>query len=222
MTHGERMVLFDRADLYVVITEAFCAGRTSLEVLSGVLAAGVRLVQLREKDIDGDDDRLLEIARKFRIATSKAGALLIINDHVDVALAVGADGVHLGQDDLAVNAAIERAPELIIGASTHSLDEALAAEAAGASYVNIGPIFDTATKSVPSGAIGPEAIAPIASRLTIPWTVMGGIKPQNIEQVLAEGARHPAVVTAVTAADDVTAAATELRDRIRQVTRDPH
>ncbi len=216
MTHSERMALFDKADLYVVITEAFCAGRTSLEVLSGVLAAGVRLVQLREKDIA--DDRLLEIAREFRAATSKAGALLMINDSVDVALAVDADGVHLGQGDLSVEDARKRAPELIIGASTHSLDEAIAAEAAGASYVNIGPIFETATKSVPSGAIGPEAIGPIASKLTIPWTVMGGIKPHNIDQVLAEGARHPAVVTAVTAADDVTGAATELRDRIRQAT----
>ena len=216
MTHSERMTLFDRADLYVVITEVFCAGRTSLEVLSGVLAAGVGLVQLREKGIE--DGRLLEIAREFRAATSKAGAILIINDNVDVALAVDADGVHLGQDDLPIDAARRQAPELIIGASTHSLDEALAAEAAGASYVNIGPIFDTATKSVPSGALGPEAIGPIASRLTIPWTTMGGIKPHNIGSVLAKGARHPAVVTAVTAAEDVTAAATGLREQMRRAT----
>lgn len=214
MTLCERMALFEQADLYVVITEAFCAGRTSLDVLARVLSAGVRLVQLREKDVE--DGRLHGIARAFRAATGEAGALLIINDRVDVALAVGADGVHLGSDDLPVEDARKLGPELIVGASTHSLEEALAAQAAGASYVNIGPIFETQTKSVPSGALGPEAIGHIASRLAIPWTVMGGIKPHNIDQVLAEGARHPAVVTAVTAARDVREAAMNLRDLIRR------
>jgi thiamine-phosphate pyrophosphorylase len=214
MTLDERMAAFERTDLYVVITEAFCAGRTSREVLSCCLAAGVRLVQLREKN--AGDERLHRMAREFRAATDEAGALLIVNDRVDVALAVGADGVHLGQDDLPVEAARTLGPELILGASTHSLEEALAAQAAGASYVNIGPVFETATKSVPSGALGPEVIDRIAPRLAVPWTVMGGIKSHNIDQVLAKGARHPAVVTAVTAADDVARAAAELRDRIRR------
>ena len=144
MTHRERLALFDQADLYVVITEALCAGRSALDVLGKTLAAGVRLVQLREKDMGGRE--LYERALAFRRETEAAGALLIINDRLDIALATGADGVHLGQDDLPVAAARRLAPDLIIGASTHSLEDALAAQEAGASYVNIGPIFPTQTK----------------------------------------------------------------------------
>jgi thiamine-phosphate pyrophosphorylase len=155
MTHAERLAAFAATDLYVVITEAFCAGRTALEVLDRALAAGVRLVQMREKDWDGR--RLYLQAVEFRRLTAAAGALFIVNDRVDVALAAGADGVHLGQEDLPVGAVRQIAPHLIIGASTHSLDEALAAQDAGASYVNIGPIFATQTKATPHGPLGPEA-----------------------------------------------------------------
>jgi thiamine-phosphate pyrophosphorylase len=211
MTHEERLRVFEKADLYVVITEALCAGRTALEILGMTLAAGVRLVQLREKDLKGH--ALFELAVEFQRQTKAARALLIINDRMDIALAADADGVHLGQDDLPLKVARGLTPELIIGASTHSLEEALAAEKAGASYVNIGPIFATLTKE---GAtpLGPEMIDRIAPQLRIPWTTMGGIKKTNIDQVVSRGAKHPAVITAVTAAPDPTAAARELRQKI--------
>lgn len=211
MTLAQRLAAFDQADLYVVITTAFCAGRTSLEVLDRVLAAGVTLVQCREKD--WDSRAYYELACEFRCRTAAVGAVLIIDDRLDIALAAGADGVHLGQTDLPVAAAKGIAPELIIGASTHSLEEALAAQESGASYVNIGPIFATATKpaAVP---LGVEAIRRIAPHLTIPWSTMGGITGANIAQVVAAGARHPAVMSAVTAAKDVTAAAQALRSAI--------
>ena len=214
MTLVERMARFEAADLYVVITESFCAGRSALDVLDAVLDAGVRLVQFREKDLDGIE--LFRRAAAFRERTEKCSALLIIDDRVDIALAVGADGVHLGQTDLPIRAARAVAPELILGASSHNLDEALAAQDAGASYVNIGPIFATQTKHVATGVIGPEAIDIIRPHLVIPWTTMGGIKAHNIRQMLERGARHPAVVTAVTAAADVRAAALELRELIVQ------
>jgi thiamine-phosphate pyrophosphorylase len=213
MTHRERLARFDQADLYVVITEALCARRSALDVLVKTLAAGVRLVQLREKDLSGRD--LYERALAFRRETEAAGALLIINDRLDIALAAGADGVHLGQDDLPVAAARRLAPDLIIGASTHSLEEALAAQEAGASYVNIGPIFPTQTKET-AIPLGPEMIDRIAPQLRIPWTTMGGITAANLDQVVSRGARHPAVITAVTAAPDPTAAARELRDLINR------
>jgi thiamine-phosphate pyrophosphorylase len=212
MRHDDLMAAFAKTDLYVVITEAFCAGRTALEVLARALDAGVRLVQMREKDMDGR--RLYLRAVEFRRLTAAAGALFIVNDRVDVALAAGADGGHLGQDDLPVSAVRQIAPHLIVGASTHSLDEALAAQAAGASYVNIGPIFATRTKASPHGPLGPEALEVIAPQLWIPWTTMGGITSANIGQVVSRGARHPAVVTAVTAAPDPTAAALLLREKI--------
>lgn len=211
MTHGERLRAFAAADLYVVITEALCAGRQALDVLKAVLAAGVRLVQLREKERRGRE--LYELAREFRRRTALAGALLIINDRLDIALAVEADGVHLGQEDLPVAAARRVAPELIIGASSHSLEEALAAQAAGASYVNIGPIFPTGTKPL-ANFLGPEAISRIAPHLTIPWTTMGGITISNIQEVVRRGARHPAVISAVTQAPDPEQAARNLREII--------
>lgn len=213
MKLGERLNRFNAADLYVVITESYCAGRTALEVLDECLAAGVRLIQFREKDFEAGE--LYRRAAAFRERTRAAGALLIVDDRVDIALAVGADGVHLGQSDLPVASARRIAPNLIVGASSHSLEEALAVQDAGAGYVNIGPIFPTETKRVSTGAVGPELISKIVPHLRIPFTCMGGIKTHNIGEVLARGARHIAVVTAVTAAQDVRAAATQLRAAIR-------
>ena len=207
-THGARMARFAECGLYVVITEAFCGGRSALDVLRACMDAGVRLVQLREKDLDAR--ALFQRAEAFRRITADAGALLIIDDRVDIALASGADGVHLGQSDLPIAAARAIAPDLILGASSHDLEEALAAQAAGASYVNIGPIFATQTKHVATGVIGPEAITQIAPHLQIPFTCMGGLKLHNVHEVLARGARHVAVVTAVTAAPDPPQAAREL------------
>jgi len=213
MDHATRMARFAEADLYVVITQSFCNGRSSLQVLDSVLAAGVRLIQFREKD--GSTRDLFVRAEAFRRRTEEAGALLIIDDRVDIAHGVGADGVHLGRSDLPIAAARAIAQDCIIGASTHSVEDALAAQNAGASYVNIGPIYATQTKTGTVDPLGPEAIELIAPHLDIPFTCMGGIKQHNIEEVLSRGAQHPAVVTAVTAQDDVEAAARELRDTIR-------
>jgi thiamine-phosphate pyrophosphorylase len=212
MTHGERVRRFDAADLYVVITQAFCGGRPALEVLDAVLDAGVRLIQCREKELD--DEQLFDCAKEFRYRTEQAGAVLIVDDRLDIALAVGADGVHLGQDDLPVEDARRLAAEHLIGASTHSLREALIAQREGASYLNIGPIFATQTKATKMDALGPDAITRISPKLSVPFSCMGGIKLENIEEVVSRGARHPAVMTAVTAASDVRGAAKELRERI--------
>ncbi len=214
--HAERMSRFIEAGLYVVITEAFCGGRPALEVLDACLEGGVRLVQFREKALSGRE--LFLRAEAFRKRTSDAGALLIVDDRVDVALAVGADGVHLGQDDLPIAVARSLGPELILGSSSHDLDEALAAQAAGASYVNIGPIFATQTKTVASGVIGPAMIGVIAPHLRLPYTCMGGIKEHNVSEVLDYGARTIAVVTAVTAAPNPREAATRLLAIIHSTT----
>lgn len=209
MTHRERMERFNQTDLYVVITEVFCGGRSNIEVLKACLDAGVRLVQFREKDLTARE--LHRQAEIFRAHTARAGALLIIDDRLDVAMAVGADGVHLGQQDLPIDAARRIAPELILGASSHTLEQALAAEAAGTSYVNIGPIFATQTKSTPVAPLGANAIGVIAPNLRIPFTCMGGIKAHNVQALVTRGAKHVAVVTAVTAAPDISAAVRELR-----------
>jgi thiamine-phosphate pyrophosphorylase len=209
MDHASRMRIFGNADLYVVITEEFCAGRSALDVLDACMAAGIRLVQMREKN--RSDESLYEMGLAFRKKTRDAGALMIVDDRVDIALAVDADGVHLGQTDLPIDSARKIAPELILGASSHNPEEALIAQDSGASYVNIGPIFPTKTKSVPTGVVGLDMIDIIRPLLRIPFTCMGGIKAHNIAEVVARGANRCAVVTAVTAAPNPRAAAEELR-----------
>ena len=212
MDLAQRLAAFEQADLYVVITESFCAGRTRF---GGVGSGSGRRGGNRATPGKGPGGprACMSWRVEFRRRTEAAGALLIIDDRVDIALAAGADGVHLGQTDLPVAAARRIAPDLIIGASSHSLEEALAAQEAGASYVNIGPIFPTATKPQ-AVALGVEAISRIAPYLRIPWSTMGGINQGNIAQVVAQGARHPAVMSAVTAAPDVSAAARALRAAI--------
>ena len=207
-----RREAFDRVDLYPVITEAFCQGRSSLEVLEAVLEAGVDIVQLREKELTKRE--LFKRAVVFRQRTARAGALLIINDHLDVALAVDADGVHLGQSDLPIQAARGLAPNTLIGLSTHNKEQVREAVAGGADYVNVGPIFSTGTKPEHKVFLGTEELARMAPDIHIPFTVMGGIKLDNVDRVVAAGARRIAVVTAVTAQKDVRAAAAALREKI--------
>ncbi|HPQ68011.1 MAG TPA: thiamine phosphate synthase [bacterium] len=212
MDKQTRIELFKNIDLYPVTTQRLSAGRTSLEILDGILAGGAKIVQLREKELPMRE--LYELAAAFRAKTSEAGALLMINDHIDLALAVDADGVHLGRDDLPLPAARRIAPELILGASSHNLEQALTAQVQGADYVNIGPIFATGTKPEHKVFLGPAAIGEIGPRLDIPFTVMGGINLSNIASVAAAGARRIAVVTAVTQAPDVAQAVRELRRMI--------
>jgi len=212
MEREKRKSCFEKIDIYPVTCERLSNGRSDLEVLDGLIKGGARIVQLREKDLcERDFFRLAEI---FRERTVKAGMLLIINDRVDVAVAVGADGVHLGQEDFPVPAARKIAPGLLIGASSHNLQEALRAQDEGADYVNIGPIFPTGTKEGVEHFPGPEVISQIAPRLRIPFTVMGGIKESNIKQVLEMGARKVAVVTAITQAADIAEAVRSLRKMI--------
>jgi thiamine-phosphate pyrophosphorylase len=212
MNRAIRETMFDSVDIYPVTCEKLSEGRSNLEVLEGVIQGGARIVQLREKD--ASTRMLYDLAVRFRESTAKAGVLLIINDRLDIALAVEADGVHLGQDDLPLAVARKLAPELILGVSTHSLEEALQAQSAGADYVNIGPIFPTSTKAGIKDFLGPEAIAAIGPQLRIPFTVMGGIHSRNLDQVLEQGARRVAMVTEITRAPDIAESVRELRRRI--------
>ena len=209
-----RLKAFEKIDLYPVTDQALSLGRTDLEVLDGLIAGGARIVQLREKHLSKKD--FYYLAQEFREKTASAGMLLIINDHIDVALACGADGVHLGQDDLPLEAARKIAPELVIGISTHNLEEALLAQKQGADYINIGPIFATKTKEVSIEPLGPEAIKKIAPKVNIAFTVMGGINSSNIDKILQAGAKRIAVVTAVTKASDISQAVRELRKTIQK------
>lgn len=208
----ERIEAFSHVDLYPVTCERLSAGRSNLEVLEGLIAGGSKAVQLRDKE--AGPGYVYRMAVLFRERTARAGVSLIINDYVDIAMAVDADGVHLGQDDMPPDAVREIAPDLVIGVSTHSLDQALAARAMGADYINIGPIFPTGTKEVSAKILGPEAISEIGSRVDIPFTVMGGIKESNMDEALKRGARRLAVVTAVTEAENIAGTVRRMREKI--------
>jgi len=187
--------------LYPVSCEKLANGRSDLEWLEAVLAGGARIVQLRDKDTDGRE--LLTKAMAFREKTKEAGALFIVNDRLDIALLAGADGVHLGNSDIPAEAVRSFAPDLIIGVSCNTEEQAATAESLGASYFNIGPLFATETKGGLSKFLGLEAIRRFSSRCPLPFTVMGGIKKNHIPELTAQGARRIAVVTALTQADNI-------------------
>jgi len=212
MNYEDRLTLLNHIDLYPVTCQELSSGRTNLEVLDAVLAGGVKIIQLREKDWSKKD--VYDLAVIFKKKTRACNALLIINDHIDIALAVDADGVHLGQNDLPVNAARKIAPDLIIGASSHHLDQALQAEKDGADYINIGPVFPTKTKKDAPEFIGINAIKTIGPKLNKPFTVMGGINQTNIHEVLKAGARRVAMVTGITRAGNITDRVQALRKTI--------
>jgi thiamine-phosphate pyrophosphorylase len=212
MNRKERQIRFWNVEIYPVTCEELSAGRSNLEVLEAVIRGGAKIIQVREKEYS--TRALYELALRFREITARAGVLLIVNDRLDIALAVDADGVHLGQDDLPLADARKMAPDLLIGISTHSLAEALQAQVGGADYINIGPIFPTRTKKTEVQSLGPDAIDVIRQNIKIPFTVMGGIKESNIDQVIAKGARRVAVVTAITQAPDIAESVRSLRKRI--------
>ncbi|MCX5865150.1 MAG: thiamine phosphate synthase [Deltaproteobacteria bacterium] len=193
----------EEVTLYPVSCERLARGRDDLTWLDAVLAGGAKIVQLRDKESDGL--RLLEKARIFRQKTLEAEALFIVNDRVDIALISGADGVHLGNSDIPADEVRALAPDLIIGVSCNTEEQAATAERRGASYFNIGPLYATKTKDGLSAFLGPEAIQKFSARCTLPFTVMGGIKKEHIPELIAMGARRLAVVTALTGADDIVA-----------------
>lgn len=211
LQHQQRCARFRATDLYVVTAEPLSCGRTDDDVLEAVIAGGATIIQLRDKE--NDAATFYEKALRFRRRTREAGVLLVINDRVDIACAVDADGVHLGQNDLPIAAARTCGPSLIIGRSTHSVPQACEAQTQGADYVNLGPIYPTRTKEH-AATLGCAIMRDAAPHLHIPFTVMGGITREKIPELCAAGARHIALVTAVTQADDMTATVRALREDI--------
>ncbi len=212
-SYRKKMEIFtNEVSIYPVSCEALCRGRSDLEWLDDVLAGGARLVQLRDKI--STDRTLFEKALAFRARTEKVGALFIVNNRVDIALLANADGVHLGDTDLPAQKVRKIAPDLIIGVSANTKEQAATAEARGASYYNIGPLFPTQTKKTISAFIGPESIAEYSACSDLPFTVMGGIKLHHVEELTRLDARRIAMVTALTQADDIEA---ETRKWIKEI-----
>lgn len=197
------------AALYLVTPAVPAAGDLD-ELLPLVLEAGVGMVQLREKDMEAGP--LLRYCEVVRRRTAEFGALFVVNDRVDVALAAGADGVHLGQDDLPVaEARRQMGPVPIIGLSTHSEAQFLGALQSGADYAAVGPVFATPTKPG-RPAVGLDLVGFAADRADRPVFAIGGIDVSNLEQVVEAGATRVSVVRAVTNSDDPARTVRQIRD----------
>jgi thiamine-phosphate pyrophosphorylase len=198
-----------RLSLIVVTDERLPPGRALVDVVRAALRAGAPAIQLRDKQHSPRES--VDMTRALLAETRAAGALLFVNDRVDVALAAGADGAHVGDDDLPVAAARRIVPPgFLLGRSADTPEIARQAELDGADYVGVGPIYSTATKSDAGDAVGPERIAAVAATIRIPIVGIGGITAANARPIITAGAHGIAVVSAVMAAPDPEAATREL------------
>ena len=194
----------------IVITDArMAAPRSVIDVTAQALEAGAPVIQLRDKHATARE--LFEQARQLRKLTSEFAATLIVNDRLDVAIAAGADGVHLGPSDMPVNAARRIAPDsFVIGWSTDDPERAQLAAAMGADYIGCGAVFGTASKDVGDERIGTERLRAVVAAASIPVVGIGGVDERNVSDVAAAGAAGAAVIRAVMASENVATTVTAL------------
>jgi thiamine-phosphate pyrophosphorylase len=201
-------------ELYVIIDEHYLHGKDLLDITAKVIRGGATTVQLRSKNATGLD--MYELALNVRRLTAEAGVSFIVNDRVDIAMAVDADGVHLGQDDMP--AAVARrilGPGKIIGVSAATPEEAAQAEKDGATYLGVGAIYATGTKNDAGAPIGPEAIKAVTRACSLPAVGIGGINAANAAPVVDAGASGVAVISAIVGHADPEAAASEVLQVVR-------
>ena len=166
------------------------------------LKGGIKVIQLREKDLS--TRKLLEMAQWMRDITKEYGAKLFINDRVDIALSVEADGVHLGQNSIPVYAVRKISEEkLLIGVSTHGIDEAIEAEKGGADFITLGPIYETPSKLKYGNPIGIDTLRKVKSKISIPVLAIGGIKLDKVLEVMEAGADGIALISAILKAENI-------------------
>ncbi len=193
-------------------------GRSLEDVVRAVARGGAKVIQLREKGLEGGElCRMAEILKELARELSFA---FIVNDRLDVALISAAHGVHLGRGDLPIAGARRLAGEgLIIGASASNREEALRAQDEGADYLGVGPVYPTGTKETGRAPLGPEGIEAVARAVSIPAVAIGGITAENMAPVIEAGAAGVAVISAVMAARDIEGATRILKERIRAARR---
>jgi len=195
-----KLDILKQAKLYLVTSREH-SNYDTLDLIKIALENNIRLIQLREKTLSHSD--LYYLAKEARALCDKHNSLLIINDYIDIMLAVKADGVHLGQNDLPLNVAKSLLNEnYIIGVSTHSIEEVLVAQKNGATYINIGPIFSTNTKNL-TNYLGIKQLEEILSFVKIPYTFMGGININNIRNLKKFRPNAFAMITEITKAENI-------------------
>ncbi|NOR23003.1 MAG: thiamine phosphate synthase [Desulforhopalus sp.] len=199
------------AGLYGITAEKFSGGRTNIQVVEEMIKGGIKIIQYREKRASRSYNIILEECKQIRTLTRAAGVTFIVNDYVDVALLVDADGVHVGQDDLPVGE-VRRllGRDKIVGLSTHSPQQAEDAVVAGADYLGVGPIFATKTKDDVCDPVGFSYLEWVVENISLPFVAIGGIKQHNIDQIAQRGAKTICLVTEIVGASDIVARVHEL------------
>ncbi len=201
-------------DFYLV-TDSRLSKKGTLSDVKEAVEAGCQIIQYREKN-KSEKKMISEASEIKRICKNKAKFL--VNDRIDIALAVDADGVHLGQNDMPIEIARKlMGDDKIIGLTVHNVDEAIEAENKGADYIGLGPIFDTSTKKDAGGGIGPNKIREIKNSIRIPVVAIGGINMENCESVIRNGADCLAAINAVVCSDDVKSETKKFIDNIRRI-----
>ena len=205
--------MLDRLHLCVITDVRLARGHDHVAIAEAALAGGADMIQLRDKT--GNLRDLLPQAQTIQALCRARGAVFIINDRVDLALAADADGAHVGQEDLpAASARRLLGPGRLMGVSTHNLVEVEAAQQVGADYIGFGPMFATGTKNSAYTPRGLEALHGIRRAVSLPILAIGGISLENVSLVIEAGATAPAVISAVVAAPDIAAAAAAFRQRV--------
>ena len=200
--------------LYAVTDDAWLDGRTLADCTAQAIAGGATLVQLRQKDVA--QAAMVLRARTLLSLCREADVPFVINDDVEVARIVGADGVHVGQDDAAcADARAALGADAIVGVSVHTVDQARAAQAAGADYLGVGAVFGTPTKG-DAHLTGVEGLAAICAAVDIPVVAIGGLNGRTIPALAGSGADGAAVVSAIFAAENIEAATRALRAAVRE------
>ena len=198
--------------LYVILDTQVLNGRSHLETANKMIQAGVKVIQLRDKTTP--KKQLLFLARDLQAICRKNNVLFIINDYLDVALSVNADGLHVGQEDLPVaNARRLISPDMVLGCSAATQEEAMTAEREGADYIAVGAIYPTGSKDNIE-IVGPERLRLIKPSVHVPLVAIGGINQTNLQEVISAGADSLCMISAVLLAPDITQAARQIIDKI--------
>lgn len=201
--------------IYLVTDRGLLQGRDLMDAVAEAIEGGVTLIQLREKDISSRE--FYQLALRVKELAHSRGVPLLINDRLDIALAVDADGLHIGQDDLPVQVARKLlGPDKILGLSVSTVKEAVQGEKDGADYLGAGPFYHTASKDVSISPIGPAGLKKIKETVSIPVVGIGGIGLSNIEEVKGTGVDGVAVISAIMGAPDIKDAASKLADAWRR------
>jgi thiamine-phosphate pyrophosphorylase len=201
--------------VYLVTDRKLARGRSTYQIVEAAIRGGVSCVQLREKTCSTRE--FVEEAQRIRELLAQKAIPLIINDRVDVALAVEADGVHLGQKDLSCRMAREIVPEsMVIGISAESVTDAIAAERDGADYIGVSPVYATPTKTDTKPPLGLTGLREIRAAVDIPLVGIGGLNANNAKEVIQSGADGVAVVSAIVSAEDPLSATRRLCEIVRR------